>query len=210
MDVTRAMPANSTLWILGACGHAHEIEAIARRADPENERWQRINKITREAEKQLHDQGGEAALGMGNPSIRKQVMCRFSDIVKWPILVHPTADVGPDTDMEPGVILGVGAAATTGVTLSRGSMLSTNAVAGHGAVIGAYSLINPNATVSGDVIIGEAVLVGAGAVILEGRRVGDRAVVGAGAVVTCDVEPSAIVVGVPARQVYTQRTTLAK
>jgi acetyltransferase-like isoleucine patch superfamily enzyme len=47
--------------------------------------------------------------------------------------------------------------------------------------------------------IGNDVWLGYSAVVLPGVRVGDGAVVGAGAVVTRDVEPYAIVAGVPAR-----------
>jgi len=48
--------------------------------------------------------------------------------------------------------------------------------------------------------IGRDVWIGANAVILGGVTIGDGAVVAAGAVVTKDVEPGAIVAGVPARQ----------
>jgi acetyltransferase-like isoleucine patch superfamily enzyme len=49
--------------------------------------------------------------------------------------------------------------------------------------------------------IGDRVSVGAGAVILPGIRLGEGALVGAGSVVTKDVEPYALVIGVPARYV---------
>jgi acetyltransferase-like isoleucine patch superfamily enzyme len=49
--------------------------------------------------------------------------------------------------------------------------------------------------------IGRDVWIGANAVILGGVTVGDGAVVAAGAVVTKDVEPGAVVAGVPARLV---------
>lgn len=51
------------------------------------------------------------------------------------------------------------------------------------------------------VTIGHDVWIGHGAIILPGRTVGDGAVIAAGAVVTKDVEPYAIVAGVPARRV---------
>lgn len=49
------------------------------------------------------------------------------------------------------------------------------------------------------VVVGDDVWVGAGAVLLPGARVGDGAVVAANAVVRGEVEPGAIVGGIPAR-----------
>lgn len=49
--------------------------------------------------------------------------------------------------------------------------------------------------------IGHDVWIGARAIVLDGRRVGNGAIIGAGAVVTRDVEPYAIVAGLPARVV---------
>jgi len=51
------------------------------------------------------------------------------------------------------------------------------------------------------VIIGNDVWIGACVTILDGVAIGDHSVVAAGAVVTKDVQPFAIVAGVPARQV---------
>ena len=48
-------------------------------------------------------------------------------------------------------------------------------------------------------VVGRRASLGSGAVILGGVTIGDGALVGAGAVVTRDVEPSAVVVGNPAR-----------
>ncbi|MBM3817928.1 MAG: N-acetyltransferase [Acidimicrobiia bacterium] len=47
--------------------------------------------------------------------------------------------------------------------------------------------------------VGRGASIGSGAVILCGVSIGERAMVGAGAVVTRDVEPDAVVAGVPAR-----------
>lgn len=52
-----------------------------------------------------------------------------------------------------------------------------------------------------DVLIGRNVWIGANAVILPGTRIGDGAVIAAGSVVNRDVEPYAVVGGVPAREI---------
>ena len=51
------------------------------------------------------------------------------------------------------------------------------------------------------VTIGSDVWVGARAIVLDGLKIGDGAIIGAGAVVTKDVEPYAIVGGVPAKKI---------
>lgn len=55
--------------------------------------------------------------------------------------------------------------------------------------------------------IGRDVWIGANAVILGGVTIGDGAVVAAGAVVTKDVEPGAVVAGVPARLLRKRQAT---
>ena len=53
----------------------------------------------------------------------------------------------------------------------------------------------------GDIIVGDDVWIGYGAIIMSGVHIGQGAVVAAGAVVTKDVEPYAIVGGVPAKTI---------
>jgi acetyltransferase-like isoleucine patch superfamily enzyme len=50
-----------------------------------------------------------------------------------------------------------------------------------------------------ETVVEDRVAIGSGAVIMGGVRIGAGALIGAGAVVTRDVEPGAVVAGVPAR-----------
>jgi len=52
---------------------------------------------------------------------------------------------------------------------------------------------------TGPITVGDDVFIGQNAIVLGGVSIGDRATVAAGAVVTRDVEPDAVVAGVPAR-----------
>jgi acetyltransferase-like isoleucine patch superfamily enzyme len=66
---------------------------------------------------------------------------------------------------------------------------------------GAHDRIAAQGCESAPVIIEDDVWLGANAVVLPGIRIGRGAIIGAGAVVTHDVEPMAIVVGVPAKRI---------
>lgn len=189
------------LWILGESGHAREVEAIARAIDPGSKRWGRLRLVGAAAEERLLVVGGDTALGMGSPTIRARVSARFGHLpqVRWPVLVHPRAQIGPNVHLADGVTVAPGVTVTVDVRIGEWSMVNTCATVSHDVRIGRHCLVNPRATISGGVVIEDEVLVGAGAVVLEGRRLGRGSTVGAGAVVTANVLPGTTVVGVPAR-----------
>jgi len=192
-----------TLWVLGRSGHAREVEMIARACQPRGAGWNVFKLIDSEDEYDLMREGGDAVMGVGSPAIKSRVAARLSAgaAISWPILVHPTAFVGPRCLLEAGVVLAPGAIVTVDVSLGAHTMLNTNVTVGHDTTIGRCCQLNPQSAISGNVHIGDGVLIGAGAIVLEGRRIGDRAVIGAGAVVTADVPAGETVIGVPAKPI---------
>jgi acetyltransferase-like isoleucine patch superfamily enzyme len=86
--------------------------------------------------------------------------------------------------------------------------------------IGKNVFIGPAAVITNDpypmskrmvgVTIEDGVVIGGGAVIKAGVTVGKNSVVAMGAVVTKDVPPEVVVIGVPARVVYTRKEFDAK
>lgn len=189
-------------WILGASGQARETRDLLLRVG-HDERGQALNLVglvDKDDEFRLEGRSGALVLGVGFPAVRSRLWDRFGSTkgFVFPVLVHPGAEIGEDTDVGPGVIVSAGCVVTTGVRLGAGSLLNPRSGIGHDSILGSCCVVNPGANVSGDVTIGDGVLVGSGATVLQGVTVGAGARIGAGAVVTKDVPAGVTVVGVPA------------
>lgn len=110
-----------------------------------------------------------------------------------------------------------GLACGRGVSIGRGSQLTCGGglSIGRDVMIAQHVIIVTNGHVFDDrgapmraqglfekpVVIEDDVWIGAGARVMPGVRIGRGAIVAAGAVVTADVEPYAIVGGIPARRI---------
>jgi sugar O-acyltransferase (sialic acid O-acetyltransferase NeuD family) len=114
-------------------------------------------------------------------------------------LIHPSAAMAPEVQIENGVQVMAGAVVQTGSRLEENVIINTGARVDHDCWIRAHAHIAPGVTLSGDVHIGEGTHIGTGATIIQGVKIGAGSLVGAGAVVISDVPAGASVVGVPAR-----------
>jgi acetyltransferase-like isoleucine patch superfamily enzyme len=139
-------------------------------------------------------------------------------------------DVAASTDWGRGCVIGSFTKITiTGpFTMGRRVQIGTNcfiAAGGAGLVMGDDVLISPNCsiitgnykfdrldvplqdqgTTSKGVRIGDRVWIGSNAVVLDGADIGDNVIVSAGSVVTGAVKPNSIVLGNPAKVVFTRR-----
>ena len=118
-------------------------------------------------------------------------------------IIRDQVEIGDRAVIMMGAIINIGAIVGEETMIDMGVVLGGRATVGKRCHIGAGAVIAgvvepPSAT---PVVIEDDVMVGANAVVLEGVRIGRGAVVAAGAVVTRDVEPNAVVAGVPARVV---------
>ncbi len=115
-------------------------------------------------------------------------------------IVHPSAVVADDVELDEGCQVMAGAVVQTGARVGAGSIINTRASVDHDTWIGAHVHVAPGATLSGGIRVEDGAHIGAGATVVQGVTIGRGAVVGAGAVVIRDVEAGAVVVGVPARR----------
>lgn len=143
-------------------------------------------------------------LAVGWPSTRHAIAARVAqartDLVPA-TLVHPTATVGRGATVGEGTVVMAGVHLSPMVQVGRHACLSNHAVVGHDCIIGDFAGLMPGAVLSGNTQVGEGCLVGTNATLIEGLTLGAWSKLGAGAVAIADVEPSSVVVGVPARAV---------
>lgn len=114
-------------------------------------------------------------------------------------VVHPAATVSPSARLGHGVTVLAGAVVNAGAELGENVLVNTGAVVEHDCRIGSHVHVASRACLASGVEVDAGAHVGAGATVRQGSRIGAGAVVGVGAVVVRDVDPGAVVVGVPAR-----------
>jgi len=118
--------------------------------------------------------------------------------------LHGPIELGADASINPFAVLDGG---RKGIVIGAGTRIASHACIyafDHG--LAADTPIRDQPVTSRGVRIGQSVWIGAQACITDGVRVGEHAVIGAGAVVTRDIEPFAIVAGVPARPIGDRRS----
>ena len=113
-------------------------------------------------------------------------------------VVHPSAVVAPEVQIENGVQVLAGAVVQAGCRLGANVIVNTGARVDHDCIIDSHAHVAPGVTICGAVHVGAGAHIGAGATVIQGIRIGAGSVVGAGALVIRDIPQGAKVVGVPA------------
>ncbi|MHB0877547.1 MAG: bifunctional UDP-N-acetylglucosamine diphosphorylase/glucosamine-1-phosphate N-acetyltransferase GlmU, partial [Anaerolineae bacterium] len=119
--------------------------------------------------------------------------------------VGPFARIRPGTTLEPGVHMGSfgevkNSTLGEGVHMGHFSYVGDATVGAHTNIGAGAVTCNYDGTAKHRTKIGAGTFVGSGSMLVAPLRIGANAVVGAGSVVTHDVEPGAVVYGVPARR----------
>lgn len=143
----------------------------------------------------------DVAIAVADVYIRERLFTTLSrnQILDFPSLVHPGANVARNTSLERGVVISQFCIVSPRAALGKFAFLHGGVFVGHDAVIGSYSLVMPHAAILGSVTIGSRCFIGAQASIRQGLSLGENVVVGMGSVVVKDVPNEVVVMGNPAR-----------
>jgi len=176
--------------------------------DQELKKWSGVDEVILESEidKVAHH---SFVIGIGDNIIRQKIASRFSEMLHFSNLIHPSATFGYKqrevVDAGRGVIIAAGARLTSNISMGDFVLVNQNATIAHDCIIDSFVHVAPGANISGNVHLEEGAWVGAGAVINQGndiekRMVGRNATVGSGAVVIADCHPDTVYAGVPAKR----------
>lgn len=145
----------------------------------------------------LADRDVSVAIGIGTPAVRRSIVGRLAlPDDAYPAIVHPSASIGVDVRLGPGVLVYERSVLTTAVRIGAHTHVNVGCAVQHDSTVGAFVQLSPGVFVNGDCTIGEDVFLGTGAIVTRGCAVGDAARVGAGTVVLSDVAPRVTAVGV--------------
>lgn len=141
-----------------------------------------------------------AIVAIGNIEIRERIQNQLVFVgANLVSLVSPFANVSPTLKIGAGSLVLPSAVLASGVALGDGVIINHGAVVDHDCTVGNFTHICPRVAIGGDTIIESRCWLGIGSTVINGIKIGSCAYVGGGSVVVRDVEPEAVVYGVPAK-----------
>ena len=192
------------LIIIGASGHGKVVADIARLNGYENIVFLDDNKEVKECGGYpvIGDSSaapdGEIFVAVGNATIRKMLMERYSDRV-MPVLIHPNAVIAKDVKIGAGTVVMAGAVINPDTVIGAGCIINTCSSVDHVCNVGDFVHVAVGAHLCGTVNVGESTWIGAGATVSNNVNICGNCMIGAGAVVVKDIMEEGTYVGVPAR-----------
>lgn len=150
---------------------------------------------------ELHQQGiNHIALGFGHCKAR----VKLAEMLKKNnfhiiTLIHPTAVVAENTDIDEGAIISGCVVIDPGCKIGRYVIVNNGTLICHGSTIGDGVHLCPGVSIGGNVTVGVCSWVGIGSCIIDNVNIGDSSYIGAGSVVVKDIPKGVLAYGDPAR-----------
>jgi sugar O-acyltransferase (sialic acid O-acetyltransferase NeuD family) len=201
------------LLIIGASGHGKVVADIALKMN----RWQSVafldddKNIKSSMGLEVLDTSSEVAkyieeydifVGIGNNVTRQKVQENLDILgAEIPVLIHPTAVIGEQVEIENGSALMAGSIVNCCTLIGKGCIVNTGSTIDHDNVIGDFTHISPGVHLAGTVKVGVGSWIGIGSTISNNVDITDNCKIGAGAVVVKDITEPGVYVGVPVRRI---------
>ncbi len=113
--------------------------------------------------------------------------------------IHPSVSIGMSVQLGKGLYIGAQAVLGPQVQIGDFCILNCGAIVEHEGVFGDYVNVGTGSAVAGNVKIGSRSVLGVNTTILHGLTIGEDALLASGACVVNNVEPAAVMMGIPAK-----------
>ncbi|MFG6147460.1 acetyltransferase [Halobacillus sp. B23F22_1] len=203
----------SNLVIIGASGHGKVVADIAKAMN----RWESISfldddesitsilgiKVVGKAtDYSQYKEGYDVFVAIGNNQIREILLEKLEEIgTSVPVLVHPSAIIGSEVEIEFGTVVMPGTIINSGAKIGKGCIINTGASLDHDNTIEDFVHISPGVKLAGTVLVKENTWLGIGSIVSNNVSIQKNCKIGAGAVVVKDLTESGTYVGTPARKI---------
>jgi sugar O-acyltransferase (sialic acid O-acetyltransferase NeuD family) len=161
----------------------------------------KVLKSNKEAQNFIRNTDDKFTIGIGNPTLRKQLYDKFIELGGvFTSVISPFAQIGHfGNTIEEGCNIMTGTVITNDIAIKRGTLINLNCTIGHDSIIGNFVELSPGVHVSGNCIIGDYSVLGTNATVLPNITIGKNVIVGAGAVVNKNIPDNCLAVGIPAK-----------
>lgn len=201
------------LLIMGASGHGKVVADIALKMDV----WKYIafldqdesivsslgiEVIDKSVNAFRYAKDYDIFVAIGNNIMREKIIGELMAAgANVPILIHPSATLGKEVEVEVGTVIMAGVVINCCTKIGKGCIINTGATIDHDNVIDDYVHISPGAHLAGAVKVGKNTWIGAGGIVINNINITGNCVIGAGAVVISSISEPGIYVGVPAKKI---------
>lgn len=151
----------------------------------------------------INHQPSRWILAIGDLAARRRILDQYNEAASPPI-IHPTAIISPDAELEEGVFVAPGAIIHAGAKVRAHAIINTGAIIEHDCIIHENTHIAPGVTLGGATIVHNDTLIGIGSTVLPNTTIEHHCTIGAGSVVIRDIAPNTTVAGNPAKALSTQ------
>ncbi len=145
-------------------------------------------------------------VAIGNPIIRRKLMEELekkgANLVS---LIHPDAVIGTNVQVGLGTVIMAGVVLNSECRIGKGCIINTCASVDHDCVLGDYVHVSVGAHLAGTVSVGNETWIGAGAIVNNNLVLCEKCMVGSGAVVVKNLDKPATYVGVPAKEMCSEK-----
>lgn len=196
--------------IVGAGGHAAELDDYIHYANREGTKWEIIGYIDDDPKGYTNysfsapylgtisdhqvDQNSEYLIGIANINFRKKIVeGMLQKGASFTSFIHPGAFVSRSSNIGQGVVIAPNVNIGPNVTIDSFTVLNSRCSIGHDSIVGSYNFFSPNVCLSGFSKIGDENLFGINSATLPGVEVGSRNKVMAGMTLDKNVKDDEVV-----------------